>query len=128
MWYDWLVFSISKKYKDELTKRITKEKKERPRKTDIKKKVVFRGGSSKTKQQNGTEYEGIHFPSVLDTPSAVAKVLSQKAGHMKATQLKEASSLAIGGVSSGSHQLKEAVYLQRVKEVEDEEKANRLRW
>ena len=80
-------------------------------------------------------YEGICFPSNLDTPTAVAKVLSQEAGKMKASQLKQATSgiresiICGGGIGVGdSRQLKEAMFLQKVKESADEEKANKLRW
>lgn len=79
-----------------------------------------------------TEYEGIHFPPNLNTPTAVAKVLAQKPGVMTVAQLKTATTT--GGASgssysgSSSYQLKEAVFLQKVKENDEEEKANRIRW
>lgn len=73
------------------------------------------------------KYEGIHFPDCLDTPSAVAKVLAQKPGVMTAMELKAATqSSATDGDSS--YQLKEAKFLQKVKEISEEEKANEIRW
>ncbi|XP_019851244.1 PREDICTED: cilia- and flagella-associated protein 221-like [Amphimedon queenslandica] len=87
--------------------------------------------TSKSKDAT-TEYEGIHFPPNLNTPTAVAKVLAQKPGVMTVAQLKTATTT--GGASgssysgSSSYQLKEAVFLQKVKENDEEEKANRIRW
>ena len=77
--------------------------------------------------KSGLTYEGVWFPSNLYTPSAVAQVLSQEAGKMKASQLRQVvSSGGVGG--SDSRQLKETVFLQRVREWAEEEKNNKLRW
>ena len=75
-----------------------------------------------------TEYEGIHFPQNLNTPSAVAKVLVQKPGVMTVAQLKRASTTNTCYSGSSSYQLKEAIFLQKVKENAEEEKSNRIRW
>ena len=75
-----------------------------------------------------TEYEGIHFPQNLNTPSAVAKVLTQKPGVMTVAQLKRASTTNTCYSGSSSYQLKEAIFLQKVKENVEEEKSNRIRW
>ena len=86
--------------------------------------------TSKSKEAT-TEYEGIHFPPNLSTPTAVAKVLGQKPGVMTVAQLKTATTTGASDScysGSSSYQLKEAVFLQKVKENDEEEKANRIRW
>lgn len=77
--------------------------------------------------------DGIQFPADLNTPHAVGKVLCQQRGKMKASQLRQAAS-SMGGREAGgsagqaSRQLKEAMFLSRVKEAADAERANKLRW
>ncbi len=94
-----------------------------PLKKERKKKLVPKQDS--TNQE--VMYEGMRFPPNLYTPSAVAKVLNQEPGKMNARELREAkSSGQFGG--SDSRQLKEAVFLQRVKERVDKEEKNRLSW
>ena len=80
-------------------------------------------------------FEGIRFPANLNTPSAVAKVLSQEPGQLKASELKSATSNAgtssAGTSSAGttsSKQIKEAMFLQKVKEAADHEKSVMLKW
>ena len=73
-------------------------------------------------------FEGIRFPPNLNTPSAVAKVLAQEAGQLKASQLKQAASFEGRGRDGSSRQIKEAMFLQRVREVSDQEKAVKLKW
>ena len=77
--------------------------------------------------------DGIQFPTSLDSHHAVNKVLCQQRGKMKASQLRQvASSLGQRDTSSGpeetSRQLKEAMFMSRVKEAADAERANKPRW
>lgn len=85
-------------------------------------------------------YEGHVFPPLLDTPSAVSKVLLQEAGKMKASQVREAMSHKSGSVSTmegrldsgaggrAARQIKQAAFLQEVERVAKEERTNHLRW
>ena len=79
--------------------------------------------------QSDFVYEGVKFPPNLYTASAVARVLNQEPGKLNASELRQARSSGGGAVGgSGSRQLKEAVFIQRVKERADAEAKNRLRW
>ena len=75
-------------------------------------------------------YEGIEFPANRNTPSAIGKVLAQEAGKMRASQVKKARAATPRGNTGpgGSRQLKEAMFLESVKEVAELERANKLRW
>lgn len=75
---------------------------------------------------NAVEYEGLQFPLNLNTPSAVGKVLTQNPGVQNASQLR--TSIVSSNGTKASYQLKETIFLQRVKEIDEEEKANKLRW
>lgn len=92
------------------------------------KRTAIKTNDTTTAATTTTEYEGIHFPQNLNTPSAVAKVLVQKPGVMTVAQLKRASTTNACYSGSSSYQLKEAVFLQKVKENAEEEKSNRIRW
>ena len=70
-------------------------------------------------------FEGIRFPTNLNTPSAVAKVLAQEPGQLKASELKNVTSST--GTTS-SKQIKEARFMQKVKEAADHEKSVMLKW
>lgn len=70
-------------------------------------------------------FEGIRFPANLNAPSAVAKVLAQEPGQLKASELRNVTSSA--GPTS-SKQIKEAKFLQKVKEAADHEKSVMLKW
>ena len=77
--------------------------------------------------------DGIQFPDNLDSQHAVNRVLCQQRGKMKAAHLRQvASAMGPRGASSGSQvasrQLKEAMFVSRVKEIADAERANKLKW
>ncbi|XP_062517911.1 cilia- and flagella-associated protein 221-like isoform X2 [Corticium candelabrum] len=80
-----------------------------------------------SQQSKAVVYEGVRFPARLDNPSAVAAVLNQQTGKLKAKYLKSAAA----GESSGEfdvQQVKEAAYEQQVRQVMADERANQLRW
>eukprot|EP00731_Ephydatia_muelleri_P007799 Em0004g137a len=89
-------------------------------------KTTPREKSKKNKtSKKWTIYEGIRFPSNLDTPSTVGKILAQRSGKMKASELRQVTSE--DDTVGSSYQLKEAMYIKKVTQAASEEKANQLR-
>ncbi|XP_039265844.2 cilia- and flagella-associated protein 221-like isoform X2 [Styela clava] len=89
-------------------------------------------------QPTEIEYEGLHFPVKLNTQHAVNSVLMQKAGKLRAKDvrevatsklaLKSTSESSLGLAQSSSRQMKEATFKQDLRKDEIEERANHLRW
>lgn len=79
--------------------------------------------------RQGTVVDGVRFPENLDNPTAVAFVLNQKPGHLRASELKTGSAAATIAKQIGNErQLKCAVFESIVKQKALEERNNRLRW
>lgn len=77
----------------------------------------------------GTVVDGVRFPENLKNPTAVAFVLNQKPGHLKASELKcGTASASIAKQIGSERQLKQAVFESIVKQKALEERNNRLRW
>lgn len=101
----------------------------RKRKTNI---------ASKIPPLTEIEYEGLHFPVKLNTQHAVNSVLMQKAGKLRAKDVREVattklavksnSDSSVGLVQSSSRQMKEATFKQDLRKDEIDERANHLRW
>ena len=72
------------------------------------------------------DYEGYRFPARLDNPWAVAKVLNQSKGRLTMKELK--TSTKSNNTIKISAQIKEAIFLKKVTELEDEERRNQLKW
>lgn len=72
------------------------------------------------------DYEGYRFPARLDNPWAVAKVLNQSKGRLTMKELK--TSAKSNNRIKISAQIKEAIFLKKVTELEDEERRNQLKW
>jgi hypothetical protein len=70
-----------------------------------------------------TEYEGFRFPVNLNNPWAISKVLIQTRGRMSLKDVKSASK-----VMKLSAQAKEQLFLQKVNDLENEERKNQLKW
>lgn len=73
------------------------------------------------------EYKGLQFPAKIETPSAVAQVLNQEPGKLKAKDLRE-TLLKNNNVESPSRQKKEARFEHAVRQSVYEERQNQLRW
>eukprot|EP00794_Sanderia_malayensis_P003528 gene3528-4029_t len=73
------------------------------------------------------EYNGIRFPLQLDNQAAVSYVLTQKAGKIKAKDLREAVKVQSQSTPSNK-QTKEAVFEHIVSQNVAEEQRNQLRW
>jgi len=81
------------------------------------------------KAVTSTVVDGVRFPDNLNNPTAVAIVLNQKPGHLKASELKTGSAAAdIAKQVGNERQLKSAVFESLVKQKALEERNNRLRW
>ncbi|XP_063692727.1 cilia- and flagella-associated protein 221-like [Bolinopsis microptera] len=81
------------------------------------------------KPVTSTVVDGVRFPDNLNNPTAVAFVLNQKPGHLKASELKTGSAAAeIAKQIGNERQLKSAVFESLVKQKALEERNNRLRW
>jgi hypothetical protein len=83
-------------------------------------------GSTKLKQESETtiEIDGYRFPKELNTVWSVSKFLSQTKGKLRLKDLKAAASSS----QTASKQQKETLFLQKVLELEDEERRNQLKW
>lgn len=91
-------------------------------------KKETRPGSTKDvapKRRQFVEYEGYQFPVNLDAPWAVGKVLTQTKGKLSLKDLKAISKNSPLKISA---QAKEQIFLQKVTELEDEERRNQLKW
>ncbi|KAL5246574.1 hypothetical protein ACHWQZ_G018703 [Mnemiopsis leidyi] len=81
------------------------------------------------KSVTSTVVDGVRFPENLNNPTAVAFVLNQKPGHLKASELKTGTAAAdIAKQIGNERQLKSAVFESLVKQKALEERNNRLRW
>jgi hypothetical protein len=119
------------RYKEETKKKsiALKSQREPPKMTKKSKRSLPSSIPQPCNYSETFEYEGIQFPINLDTPSAVARVLSQKQQHHQMKQLThERKTTTRGGTRKDSYQSKESTFIQRATEAANEEKANRLRW
>lgn len=81
------------------------------------------------KDRAATVVDGVRFPEDLNNPTAVAFVLNQTPGHLKARELKSGSAAATIAKQIGNErQLKAAVFESVVKQKALEERNNKLRW
>eukprot|EP00118_Oscarella_pearsei_P013703 m.111789 g.111789 ORF g.111789 m.111789 type:complete len:198 (+) comp37432_c0_seq35:752-1345(+) len=83
----------------------------------------------KKSSTKGIIYAGIRFPEKLEGHAAVARVLNQKAGTLKACELK--SVVTLSGRSEellNPRQAKEASFEQEVRKIADAERTNQLKW
>ncbi|ESO95222.1 hypothetical protein LOTGIDRAFT_144748 [Lottia gigantea] len=71
---------------------------------------------------------GIKFPAVIDTPHAVAQVLNQQPGKLKAKDVRENLTSQKDSKKATSRQMKEALFEQAVRKNVYEERQNQLRW
>jgi hypothetical protein len=102
--------------------------------TRLKRQITKPTTSTHTQPINGQSsntvvYQGVRFPLRLDNPHAVAAVLNQQNGKLKAKDLKSVTSLtaeSCGEIST--RQVKEAAFEQQVRKTIAEEQANQLRW
>lgn len=76
------------------------------------------------------EYGGVKFPPQLDTPYAVAQVLNQEPGKLRAKDLRETVMNKNKDVKpkAATRQMKEAVFEHSVRQNVYEERQNQLRW
>ncbi|XP_065839595.1 cilia- and flagella-associated protein 221-like [Oscarella lobularis] len=82
------------------------------------------------KRSKGVVVSGVRFPERLDNHAAVAHVLNQKPGKLKAAELKSVVTLSGSESTSelNSRQMKEAVFDQLVRKTVEYEKMNQLKW
>ncbi|XP_025093721.1 cilia- and flagella-associated protein 221-like isoform X2 [Pomacea canaliculata] len=83
--------------------------------------------SAKNEQFLKMKYKGLQFPMVIKSPYAVAQVLNQEIGKLKAKDLRE-TMLSKGDFSETSRQVKEARFCGAVRQNVLEERQNQLRW
>lgn len=81
--------------------------------------------SSKSRE---VEFDGIKFPSNLDTPYAVAQVLNQEPGKLRMKDIREAVNAKKADGVGSTRQMKEAVFEMQVRQDVYEERQNQLRW
>uniref|UniRef100_A0A4X2L164 Cilia and flagella associated protein 221 n=1 Tax=Vombatus ursinus TaxID=29139 RepID=A0A4X2L164_VOMUR len=97
-----------------------------PEKTHI---VVSKGKppeKAKPPKIKEIEYKNLRFPANLSNPSAVASVLNQEVGKLKVKELREV--LHRGDELLITRQMKEALFLQKVRWDAVEEAENHLKW
>lgn len=75
-------------------------------------------------QERYVEYDGYRMPINLNNPWAIGKVLNQTKGKLSLKELKSSAKNS----SKISAQAKEAIFLQRVNELQEEERKNQLKW
>lgn len=75
-------------------------------------------------EERYVDYEGYRMPVNLNNPWAIGKVLNQTKGKLSLRELKSSAKNS----SKMSAQAKEAIFLQRVNELEEEERKNQLKW
>lgn len=81
---------------------------------------------SNVKQE--VEYQGLKFPSQLDTPYAVSQVLNQEPGKLRAKDLREVVVKKDAKPKAATRQMKEAKFEHQVRQNVYEERQNQLRW
>lgn len=74
------------------------------------------------------EYQGLKFPAQLDTPYAVAQVLNQEPGKLRAKDLRDAVVSKESKRAPATRQMKEAKFEHQVRKNVYEERQNQLRW
>ena len=87
-------------------------------------KQITEGKDIAPYKDNFVDYEGYRFPANLNAPWAISKVLIQKKGKLSVKDLKSSAKTSI----KISAQAKEQIFLQKVTELEDEERRNQLKW
>lgn len=81
------------------------------------------------KQDLFVEYEGYRFPKNLNNPWAISKVLIQKKDKISMKEIKSSQkNSSSASTIKISAQVKEALFIQKVTELEDEERRNQLKW
>ncbi len=68
--------------------------------------------------------DGYRFPRHLDNPWAISRVLLQKKNKLSMKELRSSAKTS----TAISAQVKEALFVQKVTELEDEERRNQLKW
>ncbi|XP_046335996.1 cilia- and flagella-associated protein 221-like isoform X2 [Haliotis rufescens] len=79
-------------------------------------------------QKKEIEYQGIKFPSVIESPYAVAQVLIQEPGKLRAKDLRESILTKKDTNKPSNRQMKEAEFAHDVRQDVYEERQNQLRW
>ncbi|KAJ8314379.1 hypothetical protein KUTeg_008940 [Tegillarca granosa] len=75
------------------------------------------------------EYEGVKFPPNLETPYAVAQVLNQEPGKLRAKDIREnLLTKKDTKPKAATRQMKEALFEHKVRQNVYEERQNQLRW
>lgn len=88
-----------------------------------------KGKPKKAEVQQDIEYGGVKFPPQLDTPYAVAQVLNQEPGKLRAKDLRETViTKSKDKPKAATRQMKEAVFEHSVRQNVYEERQNQLRW
>ncbi|XP_021377773.1 cilia- and flagella-associated protein 221-like isoform X2 [Mizuhopecten yessoensis] len=83
----------------------------------------------KPEVQQDIEYGGVRFPPQLDTPYAVAQVLNQEPGKLRAKDFRETViTKSKDKPKAATRQMKEAVFEHSVRQNVYEERQNQLRW
>ncbi|KAK6165253.1 hypothetical protein SNE40_022213 [Patella caerulea] len=72
--------------------------------------------------------DGIKFPGIINTPHAVAQVLNQQPGRLKAKDVRDTMLSQKDNNKPSSRQMKEALFEQTVRKNVYEERQNQLRW
>ncbi|XP_061186055.1 cilia- and flagella-associated protein 221-like [Saccostrea echinata] len=86
-------------------------------------------GSQQTPQIQEVEYNGVRFPPKLDTPYAVAQVLNQEPGKLRAKDLRDTVLAQKQSTNKpATRQMKEAMFEHKVRQNVYEERQNQLRW
>ncbi|XP_052810008.1 cilia- and flagella-associated protein 221-like isoform X2 [Mya arenaria] len=81
-----------------------------------------------TNVKQEVEYQGVKFPANLDTPYAVAQVLTQEPGKMRAKDLRDVVVTKDAKPKVATRQMKEAKFEHAVRQNVYEERQNQLRW
>lgn len=97
-----------------------------------KRKLAFKIKPRATKQQTPqiqeVEYNGVRFPPKLNTPFAVAQVLNQEPGKLRAKDLRDTVLAQKQTNKPATRQMKEAMFEHKVRQNVYEERQNQLRW
>ncbi|KAK7486204.1 hypothetical protein BaRGS_00022527, partial [Batillaria attramentaria] len=84
-------------------------------------------GVKQPQPPNVIEYKGLQFPANLESPAAVAQVLNQEPGKLKAKDLRD-TMLKQDALGTSTRQAKEARFEHAVRQSVYEERQNQLRW
>ncbi|XP_067649334.1 cilia- and flagella-associated protein 221-like isoform X1 [Haliotis asinina] len=74
------------------------------------------------------EYQGLKFPAVIESPYAVAQVLIQEPGKLRAKDMRESILTKKDTNKPSNRQMKEAQFEHDVRQTVYEERQNQLRW